>query len=786
MTFRARFSALAAGVLFSAAPAAAQREGYAYLSWVGPEVSLVSIAEDDASARPNTPILAGDRLNTGPSSRAEAILADGNVLRVDVQTSLRFDRLARTYEAEDVRNSIYVERGAVSLEHFLATTREEATRIDTNDVTVLFPDAGLLRVETGRRGTEVYVVSGRAEVYARSGRATLRAGQYSFASGDFPLEIDRLDVPRDRFTRFVEERRALATGLDGGESALAGYEYDWAVADFGRWGSWITVDGVRAFRPSVAVGWRPYVDGYWRWSPVGLTWVSYEPWGWLPYHYGTWVWDPVFGWCWIPGHRYSPAWVYWTYTPSWIGWCPIGYYGGYYGGYHGPQYRTSHRYRHGAERWTHAYPHLRGPVDVTRIDPRGWSYTTVSRLGTRLDARRDVLGHERVGFRPGERGLVATTPLRIDRGRGGPVTTVVQDAVRRVPQALGAEGRGGGGAPDMTPILRRDGTLGTTETAELRRSFVTPGQDPGYRPVPAEEIAAPRREGSTAASSSFPSRGGGTATGPGPAALPPRGAEVSAPRRDTAPRETWRDGGTASPDRPVPTGEAAPGRARAPELGGGFGREAAAQGDDGWSSPGGGTRTDRPPSRTFDVPSRQPVPADGGTTGVAPPVRRETAPEPDPSRSAASQPARPGAPPRSGGDSPPAGRREAPAPHPDEGWRGATVPRSAPAPAPEASGSRAEPAPARHADVPRSAPAPRPEASSVRSSEPPRSAPASRSGMTSPSRSADVPRSAPAPRSEAPPSRPEPPPSSGSTSGAPPPPPSSSNPAPPRSASPRG
>ncbi len=54
----------------------------------------------------------------------------GNVLRVDVQTSLRFDRLARTYESDDDRNSVFLERGAVALEQRLATTREQATRID--------------------------------------------------------------------------------------------------------------------------------------------------------------------------------------------------------------------------------------------------------------------------------------------------------------------------------------------------------------------------------------------------------------------------------------------------------------------------------------------------------------------------------------------------------------------------------------------------------------------------------------------------------------------------------
>jgi len=728
MTTRALRNTLALAVLLSATVAVAQREGYSYLSWVGPEVSLVSTAEDDSAARPNTPILAGDRLSTGAASRAEAILADGNVLRVDVQTTLRFDRLAGTYEAEDERNAVFLERGAVSLEHRESTSREEATRIDTDDATILFPGRGLLRVETGRRGTEIYVSSGNAEVFARSGRATLRAGQYAFASGDAELEIDWLDAPRDQLTRFVADRRDLAMDRGGERYVSEDYDYDYAVADFDRHGSWDLVNGSMAWRPSVGADWRPYVDGYWRWSPAGLTWVSYEPWGWLPYHYGSWDWDLAFGWFWTPGIRYSPAWVYWNYTPSWVGWCPIGYYGGYYGRHHGGHYGSydrSHRNRRGAERWTHAYPHLRGRVDVTRIDPRGWSYASVNRIGSRLDSRRDVRGHESVGFRPGERGLVATTPLRVDRGRGGTVTTAVRDAVRRVPQTLGA-GRAGDGLGDLTPILRRDGQLGTTAREDLRRSYVTAGRDPGYRPVSADQIAAPRRVTPAGSAAGAPPRTG--ERGPGSVSSPARGGEASAPARGT--RETWRDGGATGETR-APSGAAsAPRRAGDAPLGGGFGRERGVRGDDGWRSPGGETRSGAPPSRTFDVPSRRSAPAP--ETGESP--------------------AR-------------TGRREAPAPGRDEGWRGGDAPSRGSRPAEAPAPPRSQP-PSRSYDAPRSAPAPRSDARPSRSYEAPsrsyqapRSAPAPRyesrpsRSYEAPSRSYQAPRSAPAPRYESRPSR---------------------------------
>lgn len=734
MTTRTPWFALAMAFLLPATTAGAQREGYSYLSYVGSEVSLVSRAEDDSSGRRNTPILAGDRVSTGSTSRAEAILADGSILRIDVQTSLRFDQLAKTYEAGDDRNALSLERGALSLENRGSPSRDQATRIDTDDATVVFTEEGLLRVETGRRGTEIYVATGKAEVYARSGRATLRAGQYAFASGDASLEFDWLDEPRDRFTQFVAERRGLSAGQSGTQFLSENYAYDSAVADFDQHGSWIVVNGSYAWRPSVAVDWRPYVDGYWRWSPAGLTWVSYEPWGWLPYHYGSWDWDVGFGWYWSPGDHYSPAWVYWNYTPSWVGWCPIGYYGGYYGGHGGghwgghgggnPEpYARSGRKGSGAERGTLAYPHLRGQVDVTRVDPRGWSYASVSRLGTRFDSRRDVLGQDRVGFRAGERGVIATSPLRIDRGRGGSVTTAVQDAVRRVPQTFGAETRGGRGMEDLTSVLRREGTLGAPTQEALRRSFVTTGQDPGYRPVPADQIAAPRRElppaGTTAGD---PSRAADR--GLGSASAPSRDAGGAAPGRGarSTPRETWRDGGVGIEARPWRTTDLPPRREGEVPLGGGFGRDRSARSDDGWRSSGSETRSTTTPSGASDAPARRSAPAPESLDAPQRTGRREAAPESEPSRSTTAPPSKREVPaqPAAGSSSP--SRRGTPDLRGDEGWRGSN-------------------APPRSNEAPRSAPAPR--------SEPPPqsySAPPSRSSDPPPARSSDAPPRSSSPR----------------------------------------
>jgi len=75
----------------------------------------------------------------------------------------------------------------------------------------------------------------------------------------------------------------------------------------------------------IVAGWRPYTNGYWVYTDDGWAWVSYEEWGWGPYHYGRWSFDPGYGWVWIPGTVWAPAWVAWRRGPGYIGWAPLPY-----------------------------------------------------------------------------------------------------------------------------------------------------------------------------------------------------------------------------------------------------------------------------------------------------------------------------------------------------------------------------------------------------------------------------------------------------------------------------
>lgn len=92
-------------------------------------------------------------------------------------------------------------------------------------------------------------------------------------------------------------------------------------------GSWIEVGNYGyCWQPDVAVSdrsWRPYADGYWAYTDLGWTWVSYEDFGWATYHYGRWVRLSDYGWVWVPGHRWGPAWVSWRFGGNYAGWAPL-------------------------------------------------------------------------------------------------------------------------------------------------------------------------------------------------------------------------------------------------------------------------------------------------------------------------------------------------------------------------------------------------------------------------------------------------------------------------------
>jgi hypothetical protein len=52
--------------------------------------------------------------------------------------------------------------------------------------------------------------------------------------------------------------------------------------------------------------------------------VSGYSWGWGPFHYGRWLFDDYYGWIWVPGEEWAPAWVAWRNSSDYYGWAPMG------------------------------------------------------------------------------------------------------------------------------------------------------------------------------------------------------------------------------------------------------------------------------------------------------------------------------------------------------------------------------------------------------------------------------------------------------------------------------
>lgn len=107
-----------------------------------------------------------------------------------------------------------------------------------------------------------------------------------------------------------------------------GVSFDVFYSSLEPHGEWIVVDrGIYAWRPfDTFAGWRPYTVGRWAWTTYGWYWVSDEPWGWATYHYGRWYYDDFYGWLWMPGYEWAPAWVEWRSGGPYVGWAPLGPY----------------------------------------------------------------------------------------------------------------------------------------------------------------------------------------------------------------------------------------------------------------------------------------------------------------------------------------------------------------------------------------------------------------------------------------------------------------------------
>jgi len=113
-------------------------------------------------------------------------------------------------------------------------------------------------------------------------------------------------------------------------NARAQYEDQYvSYADFynglAPYGQWIQEPQYGyVWAPAVDGDFRPYyTNGKWVMTEYGNLWASEYPWGWAAFHYGRWTFNSYYGWLWIPGDTWGPAWVSWRAGDGMFGWAPL-------------------------------------------------------------------------------------------------------------------------------------------------------------------------------------------------------------------------------------------------------------------------------------------------------------------------------------------------------------------------------------------------------------------------------------------------------------------------------
>lgn len=460
-------------LLAAALPASARvQQSYGYISVIEGSADVVQAGSRDdgeeSTAEMNQPILAGDRLRLADRSRAEVVLADRNLLRVDGGSDVVFDRLANSPDTTDRRTVLQLLEGNVVLVVDADALSDDLPRVETSNATITIEAPGTFRITADREGwTQVVARRGSAKVDSEDGAIRVRAGD------ELVIEDGQRYRPETEEAGGFDSLERWAGTLD---RQYADYDDDryiedeslrYAARPLSRYGTWISLEGTRYWRPrNLAVGWRPYWQGRWAYTPSGVTWVSYEPWGWVPYHYGSWDYIPTYGWVWQPGYSYAPAHVYWYWGSDYVGWCPTGYYTRYYGN------RFDSGFRFGVYGWANA-----GWSNYER-----WNFVRPDHFGRR-DQQRYAVPVDRYrnggGAPTPGRGIITTDtrPLKPELWRKP------QEAVRTLSgwQGLDTNGRAIGKGPrelpDVTGFIARKPQLSPTEVRTVSADRDAPSLD---------------------------------------------------------------------------------------------------------------------------------------------------------------------------------------------------------------------------------------------------------------------------------------------------------------------
>lgn len=514
----------------------------------------------EVEARLNFPVYPGDEIITNRRGRSEIRLSDGNVIALDHSTDVLIKSARDSYDGDANLTVVEVHYGHVMVER--DDDGSDPIRIDTDNGSYATTEAAIYALETDRGRDRIAVFDGSLEVRTPQRTTRIRSGEEGHVDDQGLYDVvSSTRGGADDFERWFIRRAQLYRGSSSRylDSSLA-----YSDRDLDSYGSWVYVNDYSSWcwRPRVEVGWRPYFHGSWHYGRGSLVWISYEPWGWVPYHYGRWAYDPFYGWLWMPGYAYSPAWVYWLYGPGYVGWAPAGWYDCYR-----PYYSWAYRpYSHyGYWGWNGGFY---GRVHLRDIDLRPWTFVhpnsivsgRVDRAAMNVDLIRNRLARDpNAGL-----ATVSNAPARFTRSEMRDPAAAVGVIARRG-LGSGTGNRNSGSVADMTSFFRRDPDVSGAVRGVITRSH--PGVQPGSIlggprgapsgvPTPGAtgtlEGRVPRDGGGNRHNAPTPGSGGiigrGTGTMPGTAG-DPRTVQGAVDRGN------WRNGGTTGSTGTVNRGD---------------------------------------------------------------------------------------------------------------------------------------------------------------------------------------------------------------------------------------
>jgi uncharacterized membrane protein YgcG len=288
----------------------------------------------------NLPLGPGDTIRTSDVRRCEIQFDNGTIIRLDVDTELKIETImAQSLSSAKKLSNLVLRRGQIyvmykqydSREIFQVLTPNAALKLKHNTVAMInMKDDGStdLNVKYGR----AYVLYGpnekrlKEKIIYKDERFTVRQDN-TFVFGAYTATTDFEawnKVINDDFLELHKGKTTLPKPIQDLPAAVFYFAQKYANI----YGEWIYDDYFGyVWRPFMYHyypwgSWQPYVLGRWTNYNDQMYWVPEEPWGWIPYHLGVWHWDNKYGWVWLPGRMFAPAWVGWAFYGGYFCWRP--------------------------------------------------------------------------------------------------------------------------------------------------------------------------------------------------------------------------------------------------------------------------------------------------------------------------------------------------------------------------------------------------------------------------------------------------------------------------------